>query len=181
MSGSTSNAQSWDGADVFAGPTGTAGPTDLTTALNVAFEAVGLLDGDEGFTEGRDEDRADHYAWGGILVKTTRAHHKRTLRFVALEDNATMFGIVNPGSTTTTTTGTDTRTVKSPVSDPRAWVFQLSDGGTVQKRRHVPSGEVTEVADIVDSEGNLTAYDITISVYPASDGTLWKDIVPTPA
>lgn len=181
MAGDTTNAHSWDGADVYVGDVGSTGPTDLTTALDAAFDAVGLLDGDEGFTEARDEDRADHYAWGGILIKTTRAHHKRTLRFVALEDNLVTFGLLNPGSTTATTTGVDTRTVKSPVSDPRAFVFELKDGGVVTKRRHVPSGEVSEVGDIVDSEGNVVAYDITVSVYPASDGTLWKDIVNTPA
>jgi len=181
MAGDTTNAHSWDNADVYVGDVGSTGPTDLSTALDAAFTAIGLLDGDEGFTEGRDEDRADHYAWGGILIKTTRAHHKRTIRFVALEDNAETFGLLNPGSTTTTLTGTDTRVVKSPVSDPRAWVFQLKEGGSVLKRRHVPSAEVTDVADIVDSEGNVVAYDMTLSVYPASDGTLWTDIVPTPA
>lgn len=181
MAGDTTNAHSWDSADVYVGDVGSTGPTNLTTAIDAAFDPVGLVDGDEGFTEGRDEDRADHYAWGGILIKTTRAHHKRTLRFVALEDNAITFGLVNPGSTTTTATGVDTRVVKTPVADPRAFVFELSEGGSVQKRRHVPSAEVTEVGDIVDSEGNLVAYDITLSVYPASDGTLWKDILPTPA
>lgn len=180
MAGATTNAHSWDNADVYVAPTGTTGPTDLTTALNVAFLPVGLLDGDEGFTEGRDEDRADHYAWGGILIKTTRAHHKRTIRFVALEDNTTTFGLLNPGSTTATAASVDTRTVKTPVSDKRAWVFELKESGTVKKRRHVPSAEVVDVADIVNSEGAVVAFDMTLSVYPASDGTLWKDIVVTP-
>lgn len=181
MSGDTTNAHSWDSADVYVAATGSTGPTDLTTALDAAFDAVGLVDGDEGFTEGREEDRTDHYAWGGILIKTTRAHHKRTVRFVALEDNVVTFGLLNPGSTTATLTGTDTRTVKTPVSDKRSWVFELSESGSVKKRRHIPSAEVTDVADITDSEGNVVAYDMTLSVYPASDGTLWKDIVPTPA
>jgi hypothetical protein len=180
MAGDTTNTRTWDKADVYVAPTGTTGPTDLTTALNVAFKAVGLLDGDEGFTEGRDQDRADHYAWGGILIKTTKAHHKRTVRFVALEDNLTSSGCSTRLRRPTTAASVDTRTVKTPISNPQAWVFQLQEAGTVKKRRHIPSAEVTDVGDITDSEGNTVAYDITLTVYPAADSTLWKDIVVTP-
>lgn len=174
MSGDVDSPRIWAGADVYVAPVGSTAPTDTTTALDAAFKALGLLS-DDGATEGRSEDTTDHYAWGGILVRTTRAHHKRTMKVTALEDNDIVFKLVNAGSTSATVTGRTTRTVKVPTTDPRAFVFELTDG-TNTWRRHIAKGEVLEVADIAFSESDMTAYELTINVYPAADGTLFTDI-----
>lgn len=175
MAGDTANPRIWLGADVFVAPVGTTAPTDLTTALNASFKALGLLS-EDGMTESREQDSEDKHAYGGLLVRTVRSKHKRTIKVTALEDNLVVWGLVNPGSTAATASGVTTRTVKVPsASDPRAWVLELVDGA-VKKRRAIPKGEVVEVADVTISDSEISMYELTIVVYPAADATLYKDI-----
>lgn len=98
MAGTTTNPRVWFNADVYVAPVGTAQPTDTTTALNAALKPLGLLS-EDGMTETRGDTTDDKYAWGGILVRTTRSKHKRTFKVAALENNSTVFALVNPGST----------------------------------------------------------------------------------
>lgn len=175
MAGDATNTALWTDADVYIAPIGTAGPTDTTTAWAAAWDAVGLLDGDEGFTISRDEDTSEHYAWGGILVKKTRSKHKRTIRFVAMEDNATVFELVNPGSTRTVAGGVATSTVKVPKYGDFAIGFETRDGDKI-KRRVAARATIEEIGDITESEADPTVYEITVVIYPASDGTLYTEI-----
>lgn len=180
MSGDAKNTSLWNGADVFIAPADTAGPTDTTTAWAVDWEAVGLLDGEEGFTEGRDQDTSEHYAWGGNLYRRTISKHKRTFKFVALEDNDVVFDLVNPGSTRTTATGVRTSTIKAPVAGQKFAIgFELRDNGRV-KRRIAKIAEVSEVAEIKESESEPTVYEITVMVFPEADGTLYETIEDDP-
>lgn len=181
MAGDTSNTHAFEDApDLLVADVGTTAPTTLTDAFGVGWDAVGLL-GDEGLTEGREQDSSDHFAWGGILLRTIKSKHKRTFRVILMEDNAITFGLLNPGSTTATSTGVDTRTVKAPTTNIKAFGFDLKDGGATVKRIIIPTGEVTEVGDTVYSDGEVTGYEATITVYPAADGTLFKELVATPA
>ena len=186
MAGDPTKASIWANADVYFAVTGTAAPTDTFTAPAVAWKAIGLLDGDEGFTESRDEDTSDHYAWGGILVAQTRSKHKRTLKFVALEDNDNVFSLVNPGSTRAAAdvNGVVKDTVMVPVRSEFAFLFETRDGDKV-KRRSVKRGEITEVGEIKDGEADLTVYELTLTIYPEADGELYETLTgpatdPTP-
>jgi hypothetical protein len=175
MSGDTANAALWQTADVYIAPLLTAAPTDVTTAWAAAWDPVGLLDGDEGFTETRDQESNEFYAWGGILVKKTKSKHKRTIKFVALEDNDTVFALINPGSTRNTVTGLTTATVKVPTNAEFMIGFEVNDG-TKRKRRIVERATVEEIGEVKESESGLTAYEVTVVLYPEADGTIYTDI-----
>lgn len=183
MAGTSANASLWTDADVYIAPLGTTGPIDVTTAYAVAWKAVGLLDGEEGLTMSRDEDTAEHYAWGGILVKKTRSKHKRTIKFVAMEDNATVFSIVNPGSTQavsgTGAAAIKTSGVKVPKYTDFAISFELRDG-TKTKRRTVKRATIEEIGEISENETDMAVYEITVVIYPESDGTLFTEIENAP-
>src|SRR5690606_23745136 len=91
MAGNPQNAALWADADVYvafladvASPTV---PADADTAFGVDWDLIGLLDGDAGFVESREKDETDHFAWGGILVKTGRRNYKEQHTFTALEWN----------------------------------------------------------------------------------------------
>lgn len=176
MSGSVDNPRLWEGADLWTGPIGTALPTALTDAMTTipAWKAVGLLS-EDGASESRDEDTSDFYAWGGKLIRTKRSKHKRSIKVTALEDNLVVFGLVNPGSTVSTTTGVNTRTVKIPKSEKLSFVLEMVDGD-ISRRRHIPTGEVTEVAEVSLSESDLQAFELTITIYPDSNDVLYVDI-----
>jgi hypothetical protein len=137
------------------------------------WKAVGLLS-EDGASESRDEDTSDFYAWGGKLIRTQRSKHKRTISVTCLEDNLVVFGLVNPGSTVTTTAGVNTRTIKIPKSEKRSFTLELTDGD-VTKRRHIPTGEITEVGEVTLSESDLQAFELTITLYPSADDVLYVD------
>lgn len=174
MAGDTNNPRIWVNADVYVAAVGSTAPTDATTALDSAFDAVGLL-GEDGMTESREQEETDHYAHGGILVRTTRSKHKRTFTIIALEDNTVVYDLVNPGSTATDDGTTTTRVVKVPNSpNPKAWVLQLVDGDHT-KRRYIPNAEVTAVGDYQIADNAIAAYELTVTVYPSSAGVLYTD------
>lgn len=181
MAGNADNTALWLGADVFIAPEATAGPADTTAAWGVEWDAVGLLDGEDGITEAREGDSTEHYAWGGMLYRRTNSKHKRTFKFVALEDNETTFALVNPGSTRSTTLGVRTAKIKAPVAGTKFSVgFEVRDGDKI-KRRFAKHAEVTEVAEIKESETEPTVYEITVVVFPEADGTLYTVVEDDPA
>ena len=178
MAGDPTKVGLWINADVYVGTVGATMPDDTATPITTPFQAVGLLSGDEGFTESRDEESNEYYAWGGLLIRKQKSKHQRKIRFVCLEDNAVTFGLVNPGSTRGTadaTTGDVTSTIKVPTTSELSLVLELRDGDKV-KRRRIQRCTVDEVADITDSESDMAVYDITVALYPESDGTLYTEI-----
>lgn len=181
MSGSADNTNLWLDADVYIAPKGTLGPTDLVAAWGSGWELVGLLDGEEGFTEAREAETSEHYAWGGKLFKRSTSKHKRTIKFVALEDNAATFKLVNPGSTRTSAGGVRTATIKTPTK-PEAFAigFETREGDKV-KRRVASIAEVGEIGEIKESEADPTVYEITVIIFPESDGTLYRTVETDPA
>lgn len=178
MSGDSTNAQIWADADVRVDFTRAAAhPADGTTAYAVGWNLVGLLDGAEGFTESRDEETSEHYAWGGVLVRKTRSKHKRTIKFVAMEDNDFVFRLVNPGSTRgTEALGIRTDVIKVPKYEDFSISFETKDGAVV-RRRTVERATIEEIDEIKVSEEEPTVYAITVVIYPETNGTLYTDVV----
>lgn len=175
MAGDVNAPRLWEGADLYTAPVGTALPATLTDAMSTvpAWKAVGLLS-EDGASESRDEDSTDYYAWGGKLIRTQRSRHKRSISVTCLEDNLTVFGLTNPGSTVSTSGGVNTRTIKIPKSDKTSFVLELEDGD-ITRRRHIPQGEVTEVGEVSLSESDLQAFEVTITIYPDSNDVLYVD------
>lgn len=183
MAGDATNAAVWQGADAYINDTvAAAGPADLTTAWPAGWDALGLLDGTEGFTEGREQETKETYAWGGILVKKTKSKHKRTIKLVAMEDNPVTFRLVNPGSSRTTDVGTGVTSsvVKIPQGTEFALGLEVRDGDKV-KRRIIKRAEVEEVGEIKESEEEPTLFEITVVIYPEADGTLYTELSGTVA
>lgn len=168
MAGDVDNPRIWAGADVYVADLGATLPTNTTADWPAAWDALGLLSEDDGITESRDQDSTDHYAYGSILVRTTRSKQKRTIAVTALEDTDLVFGLVNPGSLSVLSAGDTTRTVVVPETDPRAFGLEVVDGDII-KRRVIPRGEVTEVGDLQFTDDGLATYPLTISIYPVVD------------
>lgn len=175
MAGDVENVDLWQEADVYVGPIGATEPTDVTSEWDEDWDLVGLLDGDEGFTQAREEDTSERYAWGKLLVKKTRSKHKRTIRFVALEDNATVFSLVNPGSTREEDGGLTTSTVSVPTYSEFAIGFETREGDKV-KRRLVKRADIEEIGELKDSEADVAVYEITVVLIPETDGVLYVDL-----
>ncbi|MFE5853539.1 Ig-like domain-containing protein [Streptomyces sp. NPDC056500] len=166
MSGDPTKANLWTDADVYVSfDLNATVPADVNTPFGPQWDLVGLLDGDEGFPESRDEDTDDKYAWGGILVKTSRTHFKLTKAFTCLEDNVTTRRLVWPGSTATR--------IKVPRPEKVLVAFETREG---EKSRRLITERYAECAldgDHGENEVDLESATIMATIFPTADGGLF--------
>lgn len=174
MSGDTANPRVWINADAYRAPLGTTAPTDTSAAWPAGWDPFGLLS-EDGITEQRADTLTDMFAYGGILVRTTRSKHKRTIKVICLEDNPIVFATVNPGSTASTAGGVTTRTVKVPNTNRQAFGLEVRDGD-ITKRIVIPAGEVMSVGDAKFADAEMTMKELDINVYPDADGVLYYEL-----
>jgi len=145
-------------------PLGTTPPVALA-ALTAPYKDVGFL-GEDGISLSNSVSVSKFKALqGGQLVKTKVTDTERSFKFVALEENAVVLGLMYPGATGVTSTGVSTITVPGgTTSDPRAWVVDLYEGTTVQTRYIIPNGTVGDRGDVVYKNDELTAYEFTVDI-----------------
>lgn len=168
MSGDTSNARLWQNADVWvAAELTTANPADANTAFGAGWSLTGLLDGDDGFPESRDEDVTDYFAWGGILVRTGRKNFKLTKKFSVLEDNPTTRALIWPGSTTSAIV------VPKPVPIKLAFETRDAEAGIVYRKIVASRAIVAPDGDIDENESDLRKVTLAATIYPDAAGTLF--------
>lgn len=150
---------------VSVAPTGTAAPTDASTALNVAYKDLGFVS-DAGVTESRSRSTNEIHAWqGGALVRTLVTSGSLTFHFVLLETKSDVVKLFY--GTTVTQTATDGSFVVIPTSTGgrQCFVVDVIDGAELM-RVFIPSGEVTEVGDHVYVNSDPIGYEVTLTAYP---------------
>lgn len=173
MTGNPDNASIWGDADVYVTENLNAPiPIDENAPFGPDWDLVGLLDGEAGFEESRSRDSSDFFAWGSLIIRTSRRNFVLTRKFVCLEENAVTMGLVWPGS----------RSGERSVPKPNArhkYAFETTDEGAGRTKRVITRrhAEVEDVGTIKDSESELTKLEITIKVYPDADGVLF-DVQP---
>lgn len=158
MAGDPSNASVWPDADVYVAPLGSTVPANVSTAFNGSWDLVGLLDGEQGFTQTRNEEVNDFFAWGGALVRTTRRNFKLTVRFVALEDNDTTHNLIWPNSA-----GGE---LVVPRPERVLIAFETTEDEKVRRLISAYQAEVSLDGDIVDNETDLTRYELLATIFP---------------
>lgn len=173
MAGDPTNVSLWTDADVMVGPLTAPNPATVEDPWPAEWGLVGLLDGDDGMPESRDEDTSDMFAWGGILVRTSRRNFKLTKKFGALEDNPTTRALIWPGSTSSALI------IPRPV--PVKVGFEVRDGesGRIERlitRRHAI---ITVDGDIDKNETDLSKVTLAAVIFPDGGGTLFdRQFVP---
>ncbi|MFD5676111.1 Ig-like domain-containing protein [Streptomyces sp. NPDC127040] len=173
MAGDPLKANLWTDADVYISTNLSATlPANASTAFGVDWDLVGLLDGDDGFPESRDEDTDDKFAWGGILVRTSRNHFKLTKSFTALEDNDTTFPLLWPGST------------DSQIIVPRPAkvliAFETREGDKVRRLISANYAEISLDGDHGENETDLESMTFVATIYPTGGGVLFdRQTTPT--
>lgn len=165
MAGNSENAALWAEADVYIADLSTAIPADAEEAFSGSWGLVGLLDGEAGFVQSRSEEKTDHFAWGGILVRSGKKNFKKTYKFTALETNEFTRRLVFPGSS-------DTEEVV-PTNDTFMIAFETRESGKVRRAITRYGASVDAVGDITTSETELEKYEITVAILPDGDGVLF--------
>ena len=149
---------------VWVGDVGNAFPSALA-APSTGWGEVGWIS-EDGVNVATDQDSNAFNAWqGGKVVRRRITSSEDTFTFQALEENALVFGLYYPGSTSNTSTGVTTITPAEGVSvDERAFILQLKDGD-VEKRYNVARGEVIERGEIPHQNTDMTVYEFTVVMY----------------
>ncbi|WP_432027461.1 Ig-like domain-containing protein [Streptomyces sp. 1222.5] len=167
MAGDPLKANLWTDADVYISTNLSATlPANPDTPFGSDWHLVGLLDGDDGFPESRDEDTDDKFAWGGILVRTSRQHFKLTKSFTALEDNDTTYGLLWPGSTPTQ--------IVVPRPARVRIAFETREGEKVRRLISAQYAEVALDGDHGENETDLESATFAATIFPTSGGALFN-------
>lgn len=179
------NARLWAGASVYIGELATAtAPTDVSTAWGTGWSAVGFISPDGGVVQARDQETGNHYGWGPNgeqLLRRTKSQFQRTFTFQCLEQNATVFQLVNPGSpapTTDDTTGLTTRDVMVPQPKKFLIGMELTEGAVTLRRfsHNGATAELSTVGELTETPRGLRLIPVTVILYPGSDGKYYREI-----
>lgn len=171
---------------IFIAPSGTAVPTDVTTALNAAFNNVGLI-GEDGVTLTPSSSSSDVTDMNGNVVLTVESGYKTELQFPMLETSDASLGLFHGADNVTRTAGTtgqpDLITVEggAPILDHVVLVRETISNG---RSARLVAGDVKVTArDAVKVAGTAaTVRTVTVTLYPMdSDGHTYKEYIEVPA
>jgi hypothetical protein len=163
------------GDGIAAAPVGTALPTTVATALDVAFKKLGYVS-DDGLTEGENRSTDSITAWGGATVASTQTSFEKTVQFTLIEflnENAQKVFRGDANVTVTAANGTHgTQLAVHETADLpplRSWVIDIVAGGA-RVRHVIPSGRITDSDDISWTDGDPAGLNVTVSAFPDESG-----------
>ena len=175
MAGNPTNAAVWGGADVLIAPIGSPIPTG-NAAFSAAWKYVGLLDGGQGFEETIETESTDHEAWGYGVIATTYKGTKVTKTFTALEENATVMGLVYDvsGMTFDDVAGTYVGDLAVRDNTERVLVAFVTTSGDTE-RRFITKNYATIAASAAGSESEeaLQSKGFTATIVPDANKVLY--------
>jgi hypothetical protein len=175
MAGDPNKAAVWANADVLIAAIDSPIPAG-GAAFSAAWDYVGLLSGEDGFGENMSQESTDFYAWGGILVATTRRNFKYTRSFTALEDNQTVLDLVYPGNTITIDdeTGFGEGDVYQPDMQAKFMIaFQTESDGVIKRVVSSNYAQIDERGESTEGEDNLQSRPLTVAIYPDDTGKIF--------
>lgn len=159
---------------VLVGPTGTALPTDSSTAPDAALAKAGYV-GEEGVTMATERGTEKIRAWGGDTVRVVQTEHDVTFSWQFLETTAVVLGEVYGVDNVETTPATATEgtltaiKVNSDVLPERVYVFEMKDGDA-RIRVVVPNLQITETGDLTYVHSDVIRYEVTAEALPDENG-----------
>lgn len=160
---------------ILIAPTGTALPTTVSAAPNVAFVGAGYI-GEDGVTENNGRTNEKIRAWGGDTVKVVQTEHTLTYQFTFIEAlNSDVLKTVYGSSNVTTTAATvSTGTLQaikmtSDVLPHKSYIFEIKDGDA-KIRIVIPDGQITEIGERTFSDAAAVGYQVTVECFPDSAG-----------
>lgn len=166
---------------VLVAPKGTALPTDVSTALNAAFLAVGYVT-DDGLTKTDSIDSDTVRAWGGVIIATPQTGKTATFQFTLAEHFAAIGHQLVFGDSAVTTTaatanaGTRLKIAADAYSVPprRSYAFEMV-AGTARDRIIVPDAQVTDLGDVSYADGDITARELTLTAFADNAGNYYYE------
>ena len=165
---------------ILVAPLGTALPTTVDTAPNVAFVNTGYI-GEAGVTENNARSVEKIRAWGGDTVKVTQTEHTLTYQFEFIESLntevlKTVYGTANVTTTAASASKGTLQSIKitSDVLPHKSYIFEIKDGDA-KVRIVIPDGQITEIGETTYSDAAAISYQVTVECFPdSSAGKAYK-------
>lgn len=166
MALTTSEAGVVVSGEIYVAPTGTAAPSDTSTALNAAFKGLGYYS-DDGITENLDRSIDNIVAsQNATVVRSVVTEAVISWEFELLQTNKDTIEFAY-GTTVTQSVPHGTYTITPGSTGGRkSVVFHHIDGSQI-KRIYVAEGEVTERGESVAVSSDVTRYPCTFTAYTA--------------
>ena len=161
------NAKPKVGGAIYSAPTGTALPTDATSALNAAFKCLGYVS-DDGIQNSDERKTDDIKAWGGDIINSVQKEKTDTFKYTLAEVlNVDVLKEVYGDANVTGTLDTGV-VVKSNSTELKEHVIviELVLRDNVLKRIVIPQGKVTEIGEIKYVDGDDVGYETTVTCFP---------------
>ena len=159
---------------ILSAPTGTALPSDVTTALNAAFKDSGYI-GEDGLTLSPDRSTTSIKDWSRAEVRRVLDEFSAEISWEHLELSAealkNYFGTSNVTVTAATvSTGTRIASKLNSTDLPeQSWVFQIKDG--VRKIRIVvPRGQISAQGEVTFVANDAVKLPVTLAALPDASG-----------
>lgn len=160
---------------------GTAGPTTVSSTLDVAFKDYGYVS-DDGVTESTSVSSEKIRAWQkGKVVRSTVTESDVTFQLVLIQTSAETVALYYNG-----VVQSDGSILQDPSKDRPvlALVIDILDGAE-RIRKYAPEAQVTEVGDQVFVNGEPIGYEVTITANfnEVMGGSVkhWFSTIATPA
>lgn len=153
------------GGYAYIAPSGTALPTDATTALANDYLCLGYIS-EDGVTNSTSRESTDIKDMNGDTVLTVQTGHSETWQATFIEAlNINVLKMVYGDSNVTESSGKITINVDGAELEDKVFVFEMTMRGR-PKRLVIPCGKITEVGDIVYKAGDAIGYEVTIAALP---------------
>ena len=176
MATNSSNVRVAVTGEVSVGPTASAAPTAVDSALT-GFTGLGYVS-EDGVTESRERSTTDIKAWQNadtVRTVVTDANLSYTFKLIeTTEASLELFygSAAATGSLVVTPASTGGR---------QSFVIDVEDGAELL-RIYIPEGEVAEVGDVVYASGEAIGYEVTIRAYPntalAGSAEIFSSVLP---
>ncbi|MBB6173726.1 hypothetical protein HNR23_003786 [Nocardiopsis mwathae] len=165
--GNAKNASVWAFADVYIAPLDASVPRG-GEPFGPEWEQVGLLDGEEGFTEAIEVESEDLYAWGGVLVASTQNNFKLTRKFLPFEDNKVVYDLMYPGHDVSFDgDGGYAGAINVPDLQAKFKIaFETRTGNTIKRTISANYAMVAERGEATENAAELAKREITVAIYP---------------
>lgn len=154
----------------FIAASGTALPTDATTALADAYECLGFIS-EDGITNATERESESIRDMNGIDVLNIQTGFSETWQASYIESlNVNVLKMIYGDSNVTETDGAISIVSNGAELESHVFVYDLIAQGNRKIRNVIPYGKVTEVGEVVYKAGEAVAFDVTIAALPDESG-----------
>lgn len=173
--GEVENTRSWSNANVWVAfrdeITGEfpAVPATVNDEFGVDWHMVGLLDGDQGFTESTTETTTDTFAWGSILIASRKSDQRDTKTFTAYETNE-----VTDRLRSIEVDGPNFKQFRRPAEAVKVCFEKIDAAKQVAERQITANyAEIAINGDRTENETNPQVHPFIATIFPATDLSLY--------